>query len=92
MPWQPKRTLGCTMPSTATGRRVGLSCSALWGQQQGLREQHGAVSGEGYVGVGTGSAPGSGGHGTGCPGQQAQPQVLEFKEYLGTTITGFGFG
>jgi len=34
--------------------------------------------------LGTGVAPEGGEHGMGCPGQWAQPQVLEFKEHLGT--------
>lgn len=33
-----------------------------------------------------GSAPEGGGHGTGCPGQRAWPQVLEFKEHLDTAL------
>ena len=30
---------------------------------------------------------GKGGHGTGCPGLWARPQVLEFKEHLDTALT-----
>ena len=46
-------------------------CS-VW-QRQGLRcKWHGAVSGEGW-GLGKGSAPEGGGHGTACPGQRAWP-------------------
>jgi len=37
-------------------------------------------------GFGKGSAPEGGGHGTGCPGQQSQPQVAEFKEHLDNAL------
>jgi len=39
--------------------------------------------GRGSWGLGTGAAPQGGGHGTGCPGQWARPQVPEFNEHLG---------
>ena len=37
-------------------------------------------------GLGTGSASEGNGHGTGCPGQLAQPQVLEFKKHLNSAL------
>ena len=40
--------------------------------------------GRGSWGLGTGSAPEGGGHGTACPGLWARPQGLEFKESLGS--------
>ena len=42
--------------------------------------------GRGSWGLGTGSAPEGGGHGTGCPGQWAQPRVLEVREGLDITL------
>ena len=44
------------------------------------------LSGEGQWNVGMGSAPEGGGHGMGCPGQWAQPQVLEVREGLDITL------
>jgi len=38
----------------------------------GPRDRHGAVSGEGQLGAGTGAAPEGSGHGMGCPGLWAQ--------------------
>ena len=43
-------------------------------EQQGPREWHGAVSGEGQLGSGTGAAPEGSGHGMGCPGLWARGQ------------------
>ena len=37
-------------------------------------------------GLGRGSSPEGGGHGTSCPGQWAQPRVLEFREHLDSTV------
>ena len=50
------------------GRYCGANTElcTLW-QQQSLREQRGAVSGEGQGVLGKGSAPEGGGYGTGCP-------------------------
>ena len=40
-----------------------------------------------------GSSPEGGGHGTGCPGQWAKPQVLMFKEHLDSALRqGSNFG
>lgn len=41
---------------------------AVWGHQQGQRELHGAVSGQGKVELGKGFAPEGGGHGTALQG------------------------
>jgi len=38
-------------------------------------------------GLGTGSALEDSKYGTGCPGQWAQPQVLEFRECLDNTLS-----
>ena len=46
--------------------------------------------GRGSSGLGTGSAP-EGGHGTGCPGLWAWPQLPEFKEHLNTPLLEIGF-
>jgi len=48
------------------GKRRAMQSSALGGQQQGPREQHGAVSEEGRVGVRERVC--TSGHGAGCPG------------------------
>jgi len=42
-------------------------------------------------GLGTGAAPEGSGHGMGCPGQWARPQVLEFKEHLESTLRHRGW-
>jgi len=44
--------------------------------------------GRGSWGLGTGSAPEGSGHGTGCPGQWAWPQVPECKERLDISLRG----
>lgn len=49
--------------------------------ETGPEEQLVAVSGEGQLGLGKGSAPEGDGHGTNCPGQWARSQVPEFKEF-----------
>ena len=42
--------------------------------------------GRGSWGLGTGPAPEGSGHGMGCPGQWARPQVPEFKEHLDNAL------
>ena len=46
----------------------------------------GCIRGGSVWGLGKGSSPEGGGHGTGCPGQWAQPQVLEFRERLDSAL------
>ena len=47
----------------------------------------------GSWGLGTGSAPEGGGHGTGCPGLWARPRGLEFKQCLDSALRHrFDFG
>jgi len=48
--------------------------SALWWQQQGLEGTAWSCQGRGSWGLGRGSAPQSGGHGTGCPVQWSRHQ------------------
>ena len=46
--------------------------------------------GRGSWGLGTGSAPEGGGHGMGCPGLCAWPQVPEFKLCLDSAPRALG--
>jgi len=46
--------------------------------------------GRGSWGLGTGSAPKGGGHGTGCPELWARPQVPEFEEHFGQCCQSYG--
>jgi len=48
-------------------------------QRNGMELHHGRVRGA----LGKGSAPEGGGHETGCPGQQAQPQAAEVQGAFG---------
>jgi len=56
-----------------TGSRVAALSSALWDSDRAQRNGMELCQGRGSWGSGTGSAPEVGGHGTGCPGQWAQP-------------------
>jgi len=61
------------------------SSAELWGQQQGLMERCGAVSGEGRGGSGKESAPEGGRHGTAAQGGGHGP-VSVLKECWDTAL------
>jgi len=63
---------------------TGSRGAELLGQQQGLRKQHGAAQGEG---LGKGSAPEDGGHGTALQGSGHGPELPELRECWGTAIS-----
>ena len=46
----------------------------------------GLCQGRGSWALGTGSAPEGGGHGTGCPGLWAWPQMPEVKEHVDSAL------
>ena len=63
---------------------TGSRGAELLGQQQGLRKQHGAAQGEG---LGKGSAPEDGGHGTALQGSGHGPELPELREHLDSTLS-----
>ena len=84
---------GGLMAATAPHRerRAALS-SALCDSDRARGNGMELCQGRGSWGPGKGSAPEGGGHGTGCPGQWAQPQCrISGSVVTVISATGFGF-